>query len=671
MNLEKAKARIEQLSKELHEHNYNYYIKDKSLIADRAFDELLSELQKLEEEYPSLVMDNSPTKRVGGGLIKSFKTVKHLRPMLSLGNSYSKEDLLDFEQRILKVIEADVTYTAELKYDGVAIALHYKNGELVQALTRGDGTQGDDVTENVKTIKTIPIQLRGDYPQEFEIRGEVFMSKKSFERLNDQKKEAGEPLMANPRNTASGTLKMQDSKVVAARNLDCFLYHLLGNDLPYETHYKNLEVAKEWGFKVPDAAQRFIQRCETIESVFSFVSYWDERRNELPFEVDGVVVKVNDYHQQEELGFTAKSPRWAIAYKFETERVLTRLLSVDYQVGRTGSVTPVANLEPVQLLGTTVKRASLHNEDFIEGFGLHFGDQVYVEKGGEIIPKVVGVNIESRALAAVKIQHVKTCPECDSTLLRNEGEANYYCVNDNCSPQVIGKIQHFIGRKAMDIEGLGDETVAQLYRAGLIKNYADLYALKKEDLLPLDRMAEKSVEKLLEGVEKSLQISFEKVLFALGIRFVGQTVAKKLVRHFKSIEALQKASFEELVEVDEIGDVIAKSVQLFFQNELNQELVNRLKNKGLQFELLLDETGSQESEVLSGKSLVVSGVFSLFSRDELKALIEKHGGKNVSGISKSTSFLVAGDKMGPAKLAKAEKLGVQVISEQEFVKMIS
>jgi len=593
--------------------------------------------------------------------------------MLSLGNSYSQDDLLDFETRVKKIIEDEgVVYTAELKYDGVAIGLRYKDGKLIQAVTRGDGTQGDDVTTNVRTIKSIPLQLQGNYPAEFEIRGEIFMSKKAFEALNVQKAEAGEALMANPRNTASGTLKMQNSKVVAERNLDCILYHMIGDDLPFDTHFENLKVAASWGFKMPTLENKYIKKCLNLKEVFDFIDYWDAERNFLGFEVDGVVIKVNSYPQQQELGFTAKSPRWAIAYKFETERASTKLLSVDYQIGRTGSVTPVANLFPVQLLGTTVKRASLHNEDFIEGLGLHFDDEVYVEKGGEIIPKVVGVNEEVRVKNAAEVHHIKECPECKSALERKEGEANYYCLNQvGCPPQITGKIQHFIARKAMDVDGLGDETIEQLFSAGLVRNVADLYDLKGEQLLPLERMAEKSVNNLILGLIDSKKVPFSRVLFALGIRFVGQTVAKKLAVAFKSLSALKVATIEELVAVDEIGEVIAASVVDYFNREENLRIVERLAEKGLQFELLESEVLKTEEGVLTGKSLVVSGVFINFSRDELKSLIEKHGGKNVSGISKSTSYVVAGDKMGPSKKIKAEKLGVKVISEEGFVALVS
>jgi DNA ligase (NAD+) len=673
MSLIEVKRRVEELSIKLHDHNHRYYLLDQPIISDKEFDTLLNELSELETAHPDLIQNNSPTQRVGGGITKKFTTVEHKYPMLSLGNSYSESDLLDFENRVKKITEeGEIEYTAELKYDGVAIGLSYKEGKLVQALTRGDGTQGDDVTTNVRTIKSIPLALRGDYPADFEIRGEIFMPKEAFKALNDRKEEAGEALMANPRNTASGTLKMQNSKVVADRNLDCILYHLIGDDLPFDTHFENIKQAVSWGFKMPTLQNKFIKKCEKLEEVFEFVNYWNEERANLGFEVDGVVVKVNSYRQQALLGFTAKSPRWAIAYKFETEQASTKLLSIDYQIGRTGSVTPVANLLPVQLLGTTVKRASLHNEDFMEGLGLHFDDVVFVEKGGEIIPKVVGVDEGVRLKSAEVVRHITSCPECQSVLKRKEGEANYYCINElGCPPQITGRIQHFIARKAMNIDGLGDETIEQLFSAGLVKNIADLYDLNAPQLLPLERMAEKSVNKLVLGLLESKNVPFPRVLFALGIRFVGQTVAKKLAHFFKSIDALKKASIKELVAVDEIGEVIAISVVDYFNNPENSSIVERLHESGLQFKLSPNEIQEVNEGVLGGKSVVVSGVFQDFSRDELKALIEKHGGKNVSAISKLTSYVVAGDNMGPSKKMKAEKLGVEVISEKEFISLVS
>lgn len=669
-----AQNRIEVLSKELHEHNYKYYVLSEPEISDFQFDTMLKELQDLEEQFPELVLDNSPTKRVGGEVTKEFNTVTHKYRMLSLSNSYSKEDLIDFENRIQKLIEDEVEYVCELKYDGVAIGLKYIDGKLVQAVTRGDGTQGDDVTTNVKTIKSIPLELKGDYPSEFEIRGEIFLPLEAFKKINEEKEKAGEPLMANPRNTASGTLKMQSSKIVASRGLDCYLYYLLGENLPEKTHLGNLTKAGEWGFKVPKEADRMIEKTNSIDGILDFINYWDNKRKELPFEVDGIVIKVNSYEKQEMLGFTAKSPRWAIAYKFETEQAVTTLNSVVYQVGRTGAVTPVANLEPVALLGTTVKRASLHNKDQIEKLDLHIGDQVFVEKGGEIIPKVVGVNVASRPSEALPVQYITHCPECNSALVRKEGEANHYCPNENgCPPQITGKIEHFISRKAMNIDGLGGETVEQFFKAGLINNIADLYDLEQNALrmLQLDRMADKSVNKIIKGVRESLSIPFEQVLFAIGIRFVGSTVAKTLAKHFKNIENIKNATLDDLMAVDEIGEKIAESVQEFFSDEKNLEIIDRLKQAGVQMSVIESEEDASIEKVLEGKSVVVSGVFQKFSRDELKAVIEKYGGKNVGSISKKTSFIVAGDKMGPSKLEKAEKLGVQLISEDEFIAMIS
>lgn len=666
-----AQKKIIELSKELHQHNYNYYVLSEPTISDFQFDTLLKELQGLEEQFPDLVSDDSPTKRVGGEVTKEFQTVKHQYRMLSLGNSYNKTDLEEFDARVKKLLEEEVEYVCELKYDGVAIALKYKNGKLVQALTRGDGVQGDDVTTNVRTIRTIPLQLKGDYPDEFEIRGEVFLPLKAFEAINEEKAKAGEPLMANPRNTASGTIKMQSSKIVASRGLDCYLYYVLGGNLPQDNHLDNLKKAADWGFKVPTESKQMITKTNTIDGIFEFINYWDEHRHDLPFEVDGVVIKVNQYDQQERLGFTAKSPRWAIAYKFETEQAVTQLKSVTYQVGRTGAVTPVANLEPVSLLGTTVKRASLHNKDQIEKLDLHVGDMVFVEKGGEIIPKVVGVNTALRNPQAQRVQYINNCPECETELKRKEGEAVHYCPNElGCPPQITGKIQHFISRKAMNIDGLGGETVEQFYKAGMIKDVADLYSLKPLELLNLDRMAEKSVNNIMKGIHASKQIPFDQVLYGLGIRYVGATVAKTLAKHFKSIDNIRNATLNDLIEVDEIGDRIAESVQSFLCDERNLVVVERLKDAGLQMRVEENEEDAGLNKFLEGKSIVVSGVFDAFSRDELKALIERFGGKNVSSISKKTSFILAGDKMGPSKLEKAEKLGVNLVSEAEFIKMM-
>lgn len=667
-----AQKRIEILRTELREHNHKYYVLSNPEISDFQFDSMLSELQGLENEFPEFSDENSPTQRVGGAVTKNFASVVHKHRMLSLGNSYSREDLVDFESRIQKILEEEVEYVCELKYDGVAIGLKYVDGKLVQAVTRGDGTQGDDVTTNVKTIRSIPLTLKGDYPQEFEIRGEIFMPLAAFEKLNKEKEEAGEALMANPRNTASGTLKMQSSKIVAKRGLDCYLYYMLGDDLPAKDHFTNLQKAGEWGFKIPRVEERMIEKTNSIDGILAFIEYWSDKRKELPFEVDGIVIKVNSYQKQQQLGFTSKSPRWAIAYKFETEQGVTQLNSVSYQVGRTGSVTPVANLEPVSLLGTTVRRASLHNKDQIEKLDLYIGDQVFVEKGGEIIPKVVGVNVAARPANAVKIKYIENCPECDALLVRKEGEANHYCPNEQgCPPQITGRIEHFISRKAMNIDGLGSETVEQFFKAGLLNNYADLYDLDPFEMIKLDRMAEKSVNKIIQGVKASTEVPFEQVLFGLGIRFVGQTVAKTLAKYFKSIDNIKNATLDELINVDEIGEKIAESVQEFFTIEKNLEIIERLQNHGVQMRIVESEEDANLVKVLEGKSIVVSGVFQEFSRDDLKKIIEKYGGKNVSSISKKTSFIVAGDKMGPSKLEKAEKLGVEVISEADFIEMIS
>ncbi len=663
--------RIEELRNLLNNYNYQYYVLDQSPVSDREFDALMQELVDLEKKFPQYANENSPSKRVGGTITKNFPTVVHQYPMLSLGNSYSKEDLIDFENRIKKISNSPFTYTCELKYDGVAIGLRYVNGKFVQAVTRGDGVQGDEVTENVKTIKSVPLVLQGNFPPQFEIRGEIFMPTKAFNDLNTERAEIGEPLMANPRNTASGTLKMQDSRVVAKRNLDCFMYNVLGEDLVFNSHLEALENAKTWGFKVPDIQKKYIAHCKNIEEVLDFINYWEKHRINLPFDIDGAVVKVNEYDVQEELGFTAKSPRWAIAYKFETERVSTILENVVYQVGRTGAITPVACLKPVSILGTTVKRASLHNQDFIDNLNLHLGDEVYVEKGGEIIPKVVGVNEEKRAVEAKKVQYIYNCPECGSELHRKEGEANHYCLNDRaCPPQIIGKMQHFISRKAMNIAGLGSETVVLLYQKNLVKDIADLYEMDFKLLFGIERMAEKSINNLILGLQDSKNVPFDRVLYALGIRFVGATVAKKLATHFKSLQAIQNASFEELIAVDEIGDKIAESIVAFFQDEYNLQIIQRLQNQGLQFELAAEEN-KVERDLFKGASFVVSGVFSSFSRDELKEKIEALGGKNVSAISAKTNYVLAGENMGPSKLEKAQKLNITILSEQDFLNMIN
>lgn len=665
--MDAIKKKIEELSRQLDEHNYNYYVLSHPIISDFEFDKLLEELIALEKAHPEYLLPSSPSQRVGGQITKEFKTVKHKYAMLSLGNTYSEEELIDFDERVKKGLHGPYEYVCELKYDGVAIGLTYVDGKLVRAVTRGDGEQGDDVTTNVKTIKSIPLKLRGsNHPKEFEIRGEIFMTRSSFNKINKEREEIGEPPLANPRNAASGTLKMQDSNVVAKRNLSCYFYFMLGEDLPYKGHYENLQAAKEWGFRVPDS----IIKTDSINGVFKFINKWDKERNELEFEIDGIVLKINSYEQQKMLGLTSKSPRWAIAYKFKAQRVSTVLKSISYQVGRTGAITPVANLEPVLLAGTTVKRASLHNADIIEKLDIRVGDTVFVEKGGEIIPKVIAVDESKRAELSVKTEYIHYCPECNTPLIRNEGEANHYCPNElGCPPQVIGKIVHFVGRKAMDIDSLGAETIAQLYEHKLISTIADLYTLKKEQLLHLERMAEKSVNNLLEGIEASKQVPFERVLYAIGIRHVGETTAKKLAFYFKNIEALESANVEQLLEVGDIGERIAETIVAYFKDQRIIEIINRLKASGLQFELSENQLTST-SDKLKDKSFVVSGVFSKFSRDDLKKTIEQNGGKNVGSISGKTSYVIAGENMGPEKLKKAEKLGITVISEDDFLKMI-
>ena len=660
------KEKIQQLRDELNQHNYNYYVLDTPTISDYEFDQKLKELQALEQAHPEFYDENSPTVRVGGSITKNFPTVVHEYRMYSLDNSYSKEDIEEWEQRIIKTLGTDdISFTCELKYDGASIDLLYEDGKLKQATTRGDGIQGDDITANVRTIGSVPLQLRGDYPQRFYIRGEIVMPKKAFERLNQERVAAGEDPFMNPRNTASGSLKLQDTAEVAKRGLDCLLYFLVG-DTGIATQFESLEKAREWGFKVPN----YSRLCHSTQEVMDFINEWDTKRHTLPYETDGVVIKVNNVAQQQELGYTSKSPRWAMAYKYKAEQVDTQLESISYQVGRTGAITPVANLKPVLLAGTIVKRASLHNADQIEKLDIHIGDWVYVEKGGEIIPKIVGVNLDKREPDAVPVSYITHCPECDTELVRNEGEAQHYCPNTyHCPPQITGKIQHFISRKAMDIEGLGEETVELLFRSGVIENYADLYEITVEKLLPLERMAKKSAENIVKGIEKSKEVPFERVLFALGIRYVGETVAKKLARHYKNITALENTTIEQLVEVDEIGNQIATSVVNFFQEEYNKELINRLKEYGLQFELSAEATAGQ-TDTLKGKTFVVSGVFSLYSRDELKALIEQHGGKVGSSISSKTDYVIAGDKMGPSKREKAESLGVKIIDEVAFQSLI-
>jgi DNA ligase (NAD+) len=658
---------IASLRNELREHNYKYYVLDEPSISDYEFDMKLKELQKLEEEHPEYYDAASPSLRVGGMVTKNFETVAHEHRMYSLDNSYSKEDLEDWEKRIQRILgDVEVEFTCELKYDGASISLTYENGKLVKAVTRGDGFQGDDVTNNIKTIKSVPLQLKGDYPSKFDIRGEIILTLEGFAKMNAERVEAGEDPYMNPRNTASGSLKLQDSALVAQRPLECLLYSVVGDNLGINSQFEMLEKARSWGFKVPTVAKL----CKSTDEVLQFVNHWDTNRHHLPYETDGVVVKVNSLQQQEELGYTAKSPRWAMAYKFKAEQAVTILNKITYQVGRTGAITPVANLEPVLLAGTTVKRASLHNADQIAKLDVREGDTVFVEKGGEIIPKIVGVDFTQRSPDSNPTQYIAYCPECGTELIRKEGEAQHFCPNDvGCPPQITGRIQHFISRKAMDIEGLGGETVELLFKEGLIQNYADLYTLTKEQIQPLERMADKSAENLVKGVQASKTIPFERVLFALGIRYVGETVAKKLAKAFKDIDALMTASYEELVAVDEIGDRIAESVLDFFSEPANVEVVDRLKSYGLQFSLSEEQLENQ-TELLKGQTFVVSGVFETISRNDLKKMIEDNGGKVSSSISSKTSFLVAGDKMGPSKRTKAETLGVPIISEQEFLQKL-
>lgn len=655
---------IKNLRDELNQHNYNYYVLDNPTISDFEFDQKLKQLQDLEAQHPESFDENSPTQRVGGMVTKNFETIKHEYRMYSLDNSYSIEDLQDWETRIQKVLgDVPLEYTCELKYDGASISISYENGRLVRAVTRGDGFQGDDVTNNIKTIKAVPIHLKGDFPDKFDIRGEIILPFAGFEKMNQELIEIGETPYSNPRNTASGSLKLQDSAEVAKRPLDCLLYFVIGNNLTFKTQYEGLQKARDWGFKVPSQSKL----AKNLNEVFEYINYWDKHRHDLPYETDGVVIKVNNLQHQEELGYTAKSPRWAMAYKFKAEQVTTKLNSISYQVGRTGAITPVANLEPVQLAGTIVKRASLHNADQIEKLDIRIGDEVFVEKGGEIIPKIIAV--ANRGNQAEPTQYITHCPECQTELVRTEGEANHFCPNFyGCPPQIIGRVQHFITRKAMDIDGLGGETVALLFNAGLVTNYADLYELKKEQIIPLERMAEKSAENLINGIEKSKTIPFERVLYALGIRYVGETVAKKLAKHYKSIDALANASIMDLILVDEIGDKIAQSVVQFFENQENIRIIDRLKNYGVQL-----ESGVENillSEKLKGKTFVVSGVFEIYSRDELKKAIEDNGGKVGSSISSKTDFVIAGDNMGPSKLEKANQLKITIISETDFKNMI-
>lgn len=661
------KERILELREQLHRHNHNYYILNSPTISDIDFDMLMRELQELEAANPDMYDPNSPTLRVGSDITKDFKQVQHRYPMLSLGNTYSKSEVAEFYERIKKGLNEEFEICCELKFDGTSISLTYEDGKLVRAVTRGDGEKGDDVTANVRTIRSVPLVLSGSgYPREFEIRGEVLMPWQVFERLNEERAAAGEQLFANPRNAASGTLKLQDSSVVAKRGLDAYLYFMLGEQLPADGHYENLKAAAEWGFKISD----YTRKCKTIDEVFGFIDYIDVERRNLPFATDGIVLKVNSLRQQRHLGYTSKSPRWAIAYKFQAERAVTRLNEVTYQVGRTGVVTPVANLDPVQLSGTVVKRASLHNADIIEKFDLYIGDMVYVEKGGEIIPKITGVDVDARFMIGEKVKFIAKCPCCGTPLVRNAGEAAHYCPNYSaCPPQIKSRIEHFVSRDAMNIESIGPETVELLYNYGLVKDIAGIYSLGVEELMFLPRMGQKSAENIVAGIKRSLEVPFERVLFALGIRFVGATVAKRLARSFKSIDNLMNASFEELVDVEDIGERIAASVREFFANEVNRELVEKLKAAGLEFEAS-DDAATPGSELLKGQSVVVSGVFSLHSRDEYKAMIENNGGKNVGSVSKSTSFILAGENMGPSKLEKAQKLGIRIVGEEEFLQML-
>jgi len=656
---------IKNLRDELNQHNYNYYVLDKPTISDFEFDQKLKQLQDLEAQHPDFFDENSPTQRVGGMVTKNFETVKHEYRMYSLDNSYSIEDLQDWETRIQKVLgDVPLEYTCELKYDGASISISYESGRLVRAVTRGDGFQGDDVTNNIKTIKAVPIHLKGDFPERFDIRGEIILPFAGFEKMNQELIEIGETPYSNPRNTASGSLKLQDSAEVAKRPLDCLLYFVIGNNLPFKTQFEGLQKARDWGFKVPTQSKL----AKNLNEVFEYINYWDKHRHDLPYETDGVVIKVNNLQHQEELGYTAKSPRWAMAYKFKAEQVTTKLNSISYQVGRTGAITPVANLEPVQLAGTIVKRASLHNADQIEKLDIRIGDEVFVEKGGEIIPKIIAV--AKRGNQSEPTKYITHCPECQTELVRSEGEANHFCPNFyGCPPQIIGRIQHFITRKAMNIDGLGGETVALLFNAGLVTNYADLYELKKEQIIPLERIAEKSADNLINGIEKSKTIPFERVLYALGIRYVGETVAKKLAKHYKSIDAIAQATIMDLILVDEIGDKIAQSVVQFFENQENIRIIDKLKHFGVQLESSEDD--ALLSEKLKDKTFVVSGVFEIYSRDELKKAIEDNGGKVGSSISSKTDYVIAGDNMGPSKLEKANQLKIKIITELDFKTMIN
>jgi DNA ligase (NAD+) len=667
MDAIKAELRIKELSKKINHYNEKYYQKHTSEISDYEFDKLLQELIGLETQFPQLKKEDSPTQRVGGTITKEFNQVAHKYPMLSLSNTYSEEELKDFDDRVRKAIGDNFEYTCELKFDGVAISVTYEKGILKTAVTRGDGVRGDDITTNAKTIRAIPLKIHSkDIPEVFEVRGEVFLPLENFNRINKEREEIGEALLANPRNAASGTLKMQDSGVVARRKLDCFMYSLLGDDIPAETHFDSMELLKEWGFNISPT----YKKCKNVEEVKKYIDSWEKERFNLPLGTDGIVIKVNRYDQQESLGFTAKCPRWAIAYKYKSESASTLLESIEYNVGRTGAVTPVANLKPVQLAGTRVKRASLHNANEIERLDIRIGDTVFVEKGGEIIPKVTGVDFTKRPASSKAVQFIAQCPQCGTPLVRTEGEAAYYCPNDKgCPPQIKGRMEHFIGRKSMNIEGLGPETIDQLFEKGMVKDPADLYSLTMEKLSAMERFGEKSAQNIIKGLEKSKQVPFKNVLFAIGIRYVGSTVADKLARHFKSIDRISAASYEELIEAPEIGDKIALSIIDFFKAAPNIDYIERLKKAGLQFSIQETEL-KMESNLLEGKTFVISGLFSVFGRDELKEKIEKNGGKVVSSVSAKLDYLVAGNNMGPAKLEKANSLGVKIISEEEFIKMI-
>ena len=662
-----VKEQIEALRQEIEQHNYYYYVLSQPIISDYEYDMKMKQLQELEEKYPEYFDPLSPTQRVGSDITTSFEQAYHTYPMLSLGNTYTEGEVKDFYERVRKALNEPFELVCELKYDGVSISITYEHGEIQRAVTRGDGEKGDVVTANIKTIRSIPLRLKGDYPDKFEIRGEVLMPWAVFEALNKEREEQEEPLFANPRNAAAGTIKLQNSAIVASRKLDAYFYYVLGEQLPFDTHFENLQAARGWGFKISEN----IKLCRTLDEVWDFIHFWDKERKNLPVPIDGIVLKVNSLEQQRKLGTTAKSPRWAIAYKYQAEKALTKLLSVTFQVGRTGTVTPVANLEPVQLSGTTVKRASLHNADIIESLDLHIGDMVYVEKGGEIIPKITGVEKSARPQNGEKVVFIKNCPECNAPLIRYPGEAAHYCPNENgCPPQIKGKIEHFVSRKAMNIEGLGEETINLLYENGLLHNVADIYDLKISDLVSLERLGLKSASNLISSIEKSKEVPFERVLFALGIRFVGETVAKKLAYAFKSIEALQQADYEDLIQVEEIGDKIAQSVRQYFSDPKNLEIINRLKAAGVQLSLN-DDKSKRKGNELEGKSVVISGTFKYHSREEYKDLIEAHGGKNVGSVSSKTSFILAGENMGPEKLKKAQNLGIELIDENKFLSMIN